>query len=99
MSDLPPDYESPYTSSGLVKELSDTMKYGIPTHPDWPENLACSLISMMMGKGRYLENKLGKLYANFMSIDIGASGLSFKTVPLKKWMRPILEELTSIFNP
>ena len=96
---LPTDYVSPYTSTGLVRELADTMKCGIPTHPDWPETLSCSLVSMMMGKSRYIENVLGTIYSNHMVIVIGSSGISYKTVPLKKWMRPSRRHAGLLLNP
>lgn len=90
------EYE--FTSSGLVNELAELMMTGVPTHPDWAEGLAAAIIGMIAGKERFISNDYGKLYGNIFLIYIGASGLSFKTVPLKKVVRPLLKELTDRTN-
>ncbi len=87
-----------FTSSGLVRRLAEAMFTGVPTHPDWAESLACTLVGVMLGMERFISNKFGKLYGNIMVIYVGASGLSFKTVPLKKAVRPILKLLTDGVN-
>lgn len=87
-----------FTSSGLVRELAISMYTGVPTHPDWAETLACCMVGMVMGNTRYLYNTFGKLMGNIFVIYIGASGLSFKTVPLKKVVRPMLKKLTDAVN-
>lgn len=87
-----------YTSSGLMLALSKIMHTGVPTHNDWAEILACLIIGLMTGMSRFISNAYGDLYANVFCIYIGASGLSFKTVPLKKVMRPLVNRLTALMN-
>lgn len=86
------------SSTGLVRELTELMLEKVPTHPDWCESLACAIIGMMAGRERYIANDFGTLNANIFVIYIGASGLSFKTVPLKKVVRPLLKMLTAAVN-
>ncbi len=74
------------------------MMAGVPTHIDWAVSLACAIVGVMIGLERFISNKFGKLYGNIMVIYVGASGLSFKTVPLKKAVRPMLKELTNAVN-
>ncbi len=71
------------TSTGLIKELAEYLwrNGDVKTHPDWVESLATALVGTMMGKDRYTYNKFGKLPGIIFSIIIGASGISFKTVP------------------
>lgn len=87
-----------FTSSGLVRALAEAMHTGVPTHSDWAETLSCMLVGLMAGMERYISNAYGNLYANIFCIYIGASGLSFKTVPLKKLVRPLVKRLTALMN-
>lgn len=91
-----PEFE--YTSTGLVRELAIALHTNVPTHDDWAESLACCLIGTMTGMERRIVTNFGNIYANVFTIYVGASGLSFKTVPLIKLARPILKELTKISN-
>jgi len=88
----------PLKSSGLVRELAEFMLEGVQTHPDWCESLASVLVGMMMDKSRYMANNLGTVRGNLFFIYVGASGLSFKTIPLVRAVRPMLDALTSTVN-
>ena len=95
---------SPFTSQGLIRELAEFTIRGNDGdiikefNPDWCETLACTLVSTMIGQERYLSNDFGKIYGNIFCIYVGASGLGFKTVPLKKVVRPTLKQLTIRLN-
>jgi len=86
------------SSSGLIRELAEAMLEDVNTHPEWTETLAACLVGMMMGKQRYMMNSLGEVYGNIFVIYVGASGLSFKTVPLKKVVRKLLKQLSKSVN-
>jgi len=88
----------PFSSSGLVRELAEFLKQGVPTHSCWCEDLAAALVGTMITRDRYILNSYGKLYGNIFVIYVGASGLSFKTVPLNKVVRPLLMRLTDAVN-
>ena len=88
----------PFKSSGLIRDLAEFLGHGVPTHNSWCEDLACSLVGMMIGYDRFISNAYGKLRANIFVIYVGASGLSFKTVPLKNVVRPILKKLNDGIN-
>lgn len=87
------------TSSGFLRDLSEFLWQdgAVLTHPDWPESLAAELIAVFMGDDKYIWNKLGKLRANGMSIIVGASGVSFKTVAIKH-SRILLKRIMEILN-
>lgn len=86
------------TSSGLVRELANFMSEGVDSHPDWCESLAVAIVGMMIGKDRYMMNNFGKVRGNLFFLMVGASGLSFKSVPLLKVVRPLLKRLTTSVN-
>jgi len=90
------------TSEGLVGELARFMLEGVPTNPDWCENLAICLVGIASacGKGdiREIRNAFGSVRGNIFTIYIGASRLGFKTIPLKTVVRPMLKELTTLHN-
>jgi hypothetical protein len=74
------------------------MLNGVNTHPDWAESLAVAIVGMLAGRKRYMFNNLGPLRANLFFIMVGASGLSFKSVPLMKVARPLLKRLSKAVN-
>jgi hypothetical protein len=82
-----------------VRELGEYLWQNgkIKTHPDWIESLACALVSTMIGRDRHMVNLYGELCANIFVIDIGASAVSFKTVP-NKVVRMIIREVTRRLN-
>lgn len=86
----------PLEPVGFIQMLRDEILKSIPTAPDWAEAIAISLEASALEKMRIV-NVMNPLALNVWFLNIGASGLAHKSLPLRSFVYGIVdkfEELT-----
>ena len=76
---------------GFIEDYKNfIMKYVKATNPDWAESVAVNILNAAIGNNVHIWTKYGEMYSNLFFLNIGASGLAHKTVPIKNFAIPTL---------
>jgi len=68
------------------------------TNKDWADFLSLVALSTAIGKNAKIYTKYGQLQLNLFGLNIGASGLAKKTLPLRFYFEDTLRELENLIE-
>jgi len=82
---------------GFIEDYQNFILEHIPTSDDWAESIATAILSTVLPKQKIL-SRMGALRLNVWFLDIGASGLAYKSLPLRYFAIPTLEKISENLN-
>jgi len=83
-------------AGGFIEKFKEFLLSQIPTSPEWAEDIATSVVSLVAGPDRYISTRIGKLRLNVWFLYIGPSGLAYKTTPWRYCLLPLLLRLSEL---
>lgn len=93
--------QSPFTSTGLVRELADYILERSDTNPSFAETCAASLVATACGPNVIISDVKGDVPFNIFGVVVGGSGITNKTVALdivRDIIRLLSEEIGEDLN-
>ena len=83
---------------GFLKPFADFIAKGTQTNYEWARCLAINCLSTAVGPHVKVYTQKGPLNLNLFFVNIGASGLTIKTIPLRDYVLPTLKKLEDLTN-
>src|SRR5579863_6149590 len=83
---------------GFIGEFKDSILERVPTPSDWAESIATAIMSVAVGRDKFLRTRIGPLNLNTFFMIVGTSGIANKTTPMKYFARPMIQEIESVLT-
>jgi hypothetical protein len=84
--------------NGFLEPFEEFVVKRTGTHPLWARSLALNALSSAIGDKVVIYTMKGPLQLNLFFLNLGASGLAKKSIPLINYFYPVLIHLGSLLN-